>query len=713
MRRFTRSDGGLRLAVALLYLLIVVGGVLTLANLRAFRDGIMAATHQRIAGMAATLAQHLPRPLDVAEESARLMPLHQGLGATSVVAVVDRESGLLISLPPSLQAAQLPPEALARLDNGASGQFVAPWPEDGVDRVWGYAPTTDGRPLAVLVGVPQSMVTSAVTQLAWHLIALMATLAGGAILLAYLLHHLRIRRRIEAELIEKSRAAVVASEAKTAFLANMSHELRTPLTGVLGMADLLGCTRLDGEQGQMLATIRTSAQTLLTVLDDVLDFSRLDAGELTLHATDLDLPRLVGDTMRLMRPAAVAKGLRLEEDVATNCPRWVRGDPARLQQVLFNLIGNAIKFTEQGAVTLRLETWGECVAFAVEDSGIGIDAATLARLFAPFTQADDSNTRRHGGAGLGLAIAKRLVSLMGGSLTATSTPGNGSQFRFSLFLPPGQAPAEAPPMTDLRPLRVLLAEDNPVNQTLLVQLLRKMGHTVTLAENGAQALELAADETFDVVLMDMQMPVMDGETATKLIRMLPGDRANLPVVALTADAVQEHHDRYVAAGLTAFLTKPVAGDVLARTLAEVTEPPGETPPPPAPAIAEPAEDAPAVTSTTPVLDPAYLDDMRQWVGDATLLTLLATAPDSFNDELASIRTAWRDGDLQGVRENAHRLKGAAGSVGCRRLAEVAQAAQKITAADLATPTLLRELETGVVAAIAAATQWRPPGEQAD
>ncbi len=250
-----------------------------------------------------------------------------------------------------------------------------------------------------------------------------------------------------------------------------------------------------------------------------------------------------------------------------------------------------------------------------------------------------------------------------------------------------------------RSLRVLLAEDNPVNQALLTHLLESIGHVVTLAEHGAQALELVATADFDVALMDMQMPVMDGATATRLIRLLPGDRARLPVVALTAESADQH-ERYFEAGLDGFLCKPVNAATLARTLKDITasEPmttQQETPPPP------PPEDGP------PVLDPAYLDDLRQWVGDATALTLLAAAPESFRDELAAITAAWHGGDAKGVRENAHRLKGAAGSIGCRRLAEAAQALHKTEAIDLGDRAPLQRLTAEVAAAIDAATAWRP------
>ncbi|HLO75177.1 MAG TPA: ATP-binding protein [Magnetospirillum sp.] len=697
LRQCAVADCALRLAAGVLYALVVVGAVATLANLKAFRDATLSEAHSQVAGLASTLAQHLPQPFDAEAERARLAPLVAGLGEGAVVVVMHRDGHVLLSMPEHHDAAPALPDMTTR-----QGTFEAPLGGDGIDRVWGYA-TVEGRPLLAAVGQSRAQITAGVTQLAWHMAALMLALSASAVILAYLLRHLQARRRMEQALRETHRAAVVASQAKSAFLANMSHELRTPMTGVLGMADILCRTRLDAEQTEILNTMRSSAHTLLTILNDVLDFSTIDSGGMRLHPTDFELARVVGDTVRLLTPGAVEKGLRLDAVVTPDCLRWVYGDPARLQQVLFNLISNAVKFTDHGGVIVRVQPQGGAVTFAVEDTGIGIAPDDLAPLFQPFTQADASTTRRHGGIGLGLAIAKRLIGLMGGELAATSTPGQGSVFHFTIAFPPGSPPAsqepEAPPAHQPR-LRLLLAEDNPVNQTLLIRLLESAGHTVTLAQHGAQALELASQRQFDAVLMDMQMPVMDGETATKLIRMLPGEQARLPIVALTADAVEEHRQRYQAAGLDALLTKPVAPEVLFRTLDEVTARCDNASSPPASSLPP---------STAPVLDDAYLEDMRQWVGDATLLSLLATAPTSFFDELQAIRAAWEAGDITGVRENAHRLKGAAGSVGCRRLAEVAQGLQKLPDADLGATGHLDQLAEAVEAALAATTTWRPSG----
>lgn len=246
-------------------------------------------------------------------------------------------------------------------------------------------------------------------------------------------------------------------------------------------------------------------------------------------------------------------------------------------------------------------------------------------------------------------------------------------------------------------LRVMLAEDNPVNQTLLRHLLESLGHAVTVAEHGASALELVATEDFDVALMDMQMPVMDGETATRLIRMLPGERASLPVLALTADCPTENGPRFAAAGVTAVLPKPITLAQLAQALRTVTGAPSA-----APAVPDLEEG-----EAQPVLDPTYLEDMRQWVGNEALQALLATAPDSFRAELAAIQAGWTAGDLRAVRENAHRLKGAAGSVGCRRLADAAQVLQKIGAITPDGTNSLERLRAETMAAIDATATWTP------
>ncbi|MBC7905794.1 MAG: response regulator [Rhodospirillaceae bacterium] len=712
MRWLTRSDAGISLATATLYALVLAGGAATLYNLKTFRDNTLIEAHQQMIGLAATLSSHLPVPFDGEAEGPRLAPLQEGLGQKTIIAVLDREDRLMMSVPPESGTATLP--LSARTDIFPLGTFDARWPGDGIDRIWGYAVVED-QPMVVLVGVSHAQITAAVVQLAWHMTALMAAVTAATILLAHLLRHLQLRRRVEVALKETSHAAVVAAQAKSAFLANMSHELRTPMTGVLGMADLLMGTPLDQEQSRMLSTMQASARTLLTVLNDVLDVSKVEAGQMELECIDFDLHEITNDAVRLLTPGAAEKGLSLYTSIADTCPRWVKGDPARLQQVLFNLIGNAIKFTDDGGVTIGLHPDGEEIAFMVADTGIGMAPESLAGLFTPFTQADASTTRRYGGTGLGLAIAKRLVSLMGGDMTAQSTLGAGSTFSFTLALPVGQPPKVGEtdslgPRT--RPLKVLVAEDNPVNQTLVAHMLERMGHSATVVEHGAVALEMAAAVDYDVILMDMQMPVMDGETATRLIRTLPGRRATVPVIALTADAVLEHRDRYVSAGLDAFLTKPVSWKLLARTLDEAAarrppmEPPAPTIPAPEPQPMPEAQldEAPP---QGPILDVAYLEDMRQWVGDDTLVSLLATAPDSFNGELSAIGSAWERGDLNMVRETAHRLKGAAGSIGCRRLSDLAHRLQKMDEAELSEAGYLDTLTTEISAALCELAQWRP------
>jgi photoactive yellow protein len=386
--------------------------------------------------------------------------------------------------------------------------------------------------------------------------------------------------RREAEQSQENRRS---SEAKSAFLAAMSHELRTPMTGVLGMADLLTGTPLGEEQARYLDTLRTSARTLLTVLNDILDFSKIEAGKLELEEIAFDLPSSLASVARLLEPQAAAKGVALRHGVAEGVPRRVLGDPTRLHQVLLNLTGNAIKFTERGHVELRVaraEAEAEAgtveLRFEVEDTGIGITEEQRARLFLSFAQADPSTTRRFGGTGLGLAICRHLVGLMGGEIGVESERGKGSTFWFTVRMPeaardavegPAAPPAPARASGGAARLRILLAEDNHLNRLMLETGLRRMGHEVRSVGDGRRAVEAVEAGGYDLVLMDMQMPEMNGEAATRAIRALPSSARDIPVLALTADAMTDSRPRYMAAGLDALLTKPVDWDLLREALA--------------------------------------------------------------------------------------------------------------------------------------------------
>ena len=397
---------------------------------------------------------------------------------------------------------------------------------------------------------------------------------GLVLMCAYWTNGIRRSRAANRALRGAKRRATEASEAKSTFLATMSHELRTPMTGVLGMAQALKSTPLSAEQGQQVDLLIRAGDGLMAILNDILDVAKIEAGRLELEAAPFDLIELAGQAEALWRDAAEAKGLTLICEAESDLPRWLQGDAGRIRQIMLNLLSNALKFTETGEVRMVLrpvagaEPGRGRIEIAVSDTGIGMTAEQVGRLFHAFSQADVSTARRFGGTGLGLSICRQLSEMMGGGVTVESEPGVGSTFRLTLELPLAAAPAD--PQADgedeaegLSGIRILAAEDNPINQAVIRAILEAVGAEIEIADNGALALERLAADRFDVVLMDVHMPVMGGVEALAAIRAKDGSP---PVIALTADAMTGETQKLLALGFDDVQPKPIQPVALAEAI---------------------------------------------------------------------------------------------------------------------------------------------------
>ncbi|HTJ63099.1 MAG TPA: PAS-domain containing protein [Alphaproteobacteria bacterium] len=467
--------------------------------------------------------------------------------------------------------------------------------------------------------------------------------------------------------IEAARdAAESANRAKSVFLASMSHEIRTPMNGVLGFAELLQLDAgLSPAQRSHVRGIYDAGKSLLALINDILDFSKIEAGKLEIESIAMSPETVVDGAVSILRSQFVSKGVALSVELEPDVPGWVMGDPMRVRQNLLNLMSNALKFTEKGSVVVRVrrqtEPDGEKLRFEVEDTGIGIPADRLHLLFEEFSQVDRSTTRRYGGTGLGLALCKRLAEAMDGTVGVTSQPGAGSTFWFTVALSPTAAPDvgdRAAPTAELASARILVAEDLPMNQLVIEGYLKRAGHRVTLAGNGLEAVGALQKDSFDLVLMDMEMPEMDGISATRAIRALDGPMRDVPIVALTANALLEDAVSCRAAGMNDFLSKPIDRATLYAAVAKWAGAGGKPMAPP-----------PAAPARMPVLEASIVDDLEAVFGTEQSAEFIALFRTSLT-EMGPVFADWND--KAAIRRAAHNLISTAGSIGCLELMQAAK-----------------------------------------
>ncbi len=644
-------------------------------------------------------------------------------GAGSAISLIRMDGGLLVRYPPAQAiGAIFPLGGLRALGGGTTGLLRDLSPVDGSLRIKAAQKLTN-FPLFLL-----ATQTEAAALEGWYSVALALGLVtagcAGAILVAALAigrwwRQEQMLGSARAERAEADRARAVAeadlaraqerhaddaNRAKSGFLAMMSHEIRTPLNAVLGLTSSLLDASLTTAQREVVTAIHDSGDSLLRILNDILDYSKLDAGRMTFEAAPFSPATLTQNAISILGPRARAKGLAIVAEADATLPAGLLGDAGRIRQVLLNLVSNAVKFTDAGAVTICARCVGRdadaaTIEWSVQDTGIGIAPDRIGHLFGEFVQADSSIGRRFGGSGLGLAISKRLTEQMGGTIGVKSAVGAGTTFRVRLTLPAAEAPVDAQP-TEVdapraleawlaalgRPLRILFAEDNPTNQFVALQILKGLPMQVDVVGDGVEAVDAASSFAYDVIFMDMRMPEMDGLAATRLIRQRGGSLARVPIVALTANAFPEDVKACFDAGMNHFVTKPVSKDVLLAAILRALSPQ---------AAAGPLVPAAGEADATRAFDAAALQALAEDIGHDGVAEML----DVFQQEtrMRLQRMAVPRLPAATLMREAHTLKGAAGTVCApllRRRAEAIEARLRAGA----------PIDAGDVAGLAAALQ---------